>query len=116
MDIILLLLFVAVLLFFFSSSVRAWVLSRIMQSVQKRFMQQMERQAREQAHRAQSGFGGQGHSRNAYSEEGQRAESYERGSTTRSQYGGKLDMDDIATKKFDKAHREDYVDFEELPK
>lgn len=96
-------LLVGVLLFIFSSRVRAWVLARIIESLQRRMFRQMEEQAKAQYKRAGARSERTHQSERTYQEEPQA-------------HSGKLDMDDIATKKFDKPQSEDYVDFEELPK
>lgn len=103
MELILWAIFIAILLLIFSPTLRAWLLARILMSLQRRIFRDMERR---------QGFsaGGQERGRSGGSEEASR------GGTSHRSPTDKLDMDDIATKKFDKPQSEDYVDFEELPK
>lgn len=103
-DILLYLLLIFILLLFLSSSFRAWIVARLLSSIQKRlFNKMMQEQAK----------------RNAYTQKEQnRKDKYGAQNSDRETraYQGKMDMDDIATKKFEKSQSEDYVDFEELPK
>lgn len=102
MDFIFYLLFVAVLLLVFSPTLRAWLLARFLGWIQKRLLRQMQER---QGYRSPNG------ERQRY-HQGRQEENKTEAHATQ----GKLAMDDIATKKFDKAQKEDYVDFEELPK
>lgn len=101
LDLLFLLLLGAILLFIFSAQVRQWVLMRFLLSVQRRMQQAAEEQQRAEGRSTsgQSAYTGQGAT----------------GGEARAPQG-KLDMDDIVTKKFDTPRSEDYVDFEELPK
>ena len=93
---IFMLIVVFVLLFLFSGSFRTWLLMKMVQRIQRKVEEQMRAsqaqsenyQRREQAH--------------------QREE--EVNST------GKVEMDDIALRKIQRPHSEDYVDYEEVSK
>lgn len=101
LDFLLFLLLGAILLFFFSSRVRQWVLIKFLQSLQRRLQKNMQERYRQQQGQSQS-------------RQQSRSSS---GSSHQQEYsGGKVDIDDIAIKKFSKPQQEDYVDFEEIRK
>lgn len=93
---IFMLIVVFVLLFFFSGSFRTWLLMKMVQRIQRKAEEQMRAsqaqsenyQRREQAH--------------------QREEEVK--------HTGKVEMDDIALRKIQRPHSEDYVDYEEVSK
>lgn len=103
-------LFVGIILFFLFPGLRAWVLSKVMQSVQRRIAKQMEEQMRNASERQRSAYGSHSSEQRAREE----SEDYQRQGRGTPQ--SKLDMSDIAAKKFEQVKKEDYVDFEELPK
>lgn len=103
-------LFVGIILFFLFPGLRAWVLSKVMQSVQRRIVKQVEEQMRNASERQRSAYGSHSSGQRAREE----SEDYQRQGRGTPQ--SKLDMSDIAAKKFEQVKKEDYVDFEELPK
>ena len=95
-EFIFMLIVVFVLLFLFSGSFRTWLLMKMVQRIQRKAEEQMRAsqaqsenyQRREQAH--------------------QREEEVK--------HTGKVEMDDIALRKIQRPHSEDYVDYEEVSK
>lgn len=93
---IFMLIVVFVLLFLFSGSFRTWLLMKMVQRIQRKAEEQMR------ASQAQS-------------ENYQRREqAYQREEEVNST--GKVEMDDIALRKIQRPHSEDYVDYEEVSK
>lgn len=96
-DLLLTLFLGFILLFLLSSGFRQWLLVLFLRGVQRRIEEEAKRR------RASWTRDAQGPHSTGEDE-------------TRKEPQGKLDMDDIVAKKFDRPKREDYVDFEELPK
>ena len=93
---IFMLIVVFVLLFLFSGSFRTWLLMKMVQRIQRKAEEQMR------ASQAQS-------------ENYQRREqAHQREEEVKST--GKVEMDDIALRKIQRPHSEDYVDYEEVLK
>ena len=86
---IFMLIVVFVLLFLFSGSFRTWLLMKMVQRIQRKAEEQMR------ASQAQS-------------------ENYQRREEVKP--SGKVEMDDIALRKIQRPHSEDYVDYEEVSK
>ena len=93
---IFMLIVVFVLLFFFSGSFRTWLLMKMVQRIQRKAEEQMR------ASQAQSGN---------YQ---RREQAHQREEEVKST--GKVEMDDIALRKIQRPHSEDYVDYEEVSK
>ncbi len=96
---ILTIIFVALLLLLFSSSLRRWLLTLAVGQLQRRMAEQMRRAA-EQARAQQTGQS---------SDRGARA-----GEQTTPHREGKLDMNEIEAKRFERPSSDEYVDFEEV--
>lgn len=95
-EFIFMLIVVFVLLFLFSGSFRTWLLMKMVQRIQRKAEEQMR------ASQAQS-------------ENYQRREqAHQREEEVKST--GKVEMDDIALRKIQRPHSEDYVDYEEVLK
>ena len=92
---IFMLIVVFVLLFLFSGSFRTWLLMKMVQRIQRKAEEQMR------ASQAQS-------------ESYQRREAHQREEEVKP--SGKVEMDDIALRKVQRPHSEDYVDYEEVSK
>ena len=93
---IFMLIVIFVLLFLFSGSFRTWLLMKMVQRIQRKAEEQMR------ASQAQS-------------ENYQRREQdHQREEEVKST--GKVEMDDIALRKMQRPHSEDYVDYEEVSK
>lgn len=105
MDFILWGLLVAILLLVFSPSLRARIFVYFLAWLQRRLLRQMQSR-QEQGRR----------STNAQSYDRTEANRGRKNTQAASSQRGKLDIQDIAAKKFTKAQSDDYVDFEELPK
>ena len=93
---IFMLIVVFVLLFLFSGSFRTWLLMKMVQRIQRKAEEQMR-------------------ASQAHSESYQRREqAHQREEEVKST--GKVEMDDIALRKIQRPHSEDYVDYEEVSK
>ena len=93
---IFMLIVVFVLLFLFSGTFRTWLLMKLVQRIQRKAEEQMR------ASQAQSGN---------YQ---RREQAHQREEDVKST--GKVEMDDIALRKIQRPHSEDYVDYEEVSK
>ena len=93
---IFMLIVIFVLLFLFSGSFRTWLLMKMVQRIQRKAEEQMR------ASQAQSGN---------YQ---RREQAHQREEEVKST--GKVEMDDIALRKIQRPHSEDYVDYEEVSK
>ena len=93
---IFMLIVVFVLLFFFSGNFRTWLLMKMVQRIQRKAEEQMR------ASQAQS---------ESYQRREQAHQREEEVKPT-----GKVEMDDIALRKIQRPHSEDYVDYEEVSK
>lgn len=91
------LILVFLILLFLSGGLRRWLQMFIISRVQKRVMEQMRQAAEQQRQRTQQ----QQQSRDHQGQERPR---------------GKMDMDAIEARRFDRGNSDDYVDFEEIPK
>lgn len=94
---IFMLIVIFVLLFLFSGSFRTWLLMKMVQRIQRKVEEQMR------ASQAQSGN---------YQRREQQAHQREE----EVKPSGKVEMDDIALRKIQRPHSEDYVDYEEVSK
>lgn len=85
-----------ILLFLFSNTFRTWVLMLLVRRIQRSAEEQMRQtyQAGQQQRQTEP----------AFDEEAETASD------------GKVEMDEIARRRINTPHKEDYVDFEELPK
>lgn len=95
-EFIFMLIVIFVLLFLFSGSFRTWLLMKMVQRIQRKAEEQMR------ASQAQSGN---------YQ---RREQAHQREEEVKST--GKVEMDDIALRKIQRPHSEDYVDYEEVSK
>ncbi len=93
---IFMLIVIFVLLFLFSGNFRTWLLMKMVQRIQRKAEEQMR------ASQAQSGN---------YQ---RREQAHQREEEVKST--GKVEMDDIALRKIQRPHSEDYVDYEEVSK
>lgn len=94
---IFMLIVVFVLLFLFSGSFRTWLLMKMVQRIQRKAEEQMR------ASQTQSG-------------NYQRREQAHQREEEEVKPSGKVEMDDIALRKIQRPHSEDYVDYEEVSK
>lgn len=102
MELILTIILVLFALFILSSSFRAWILSLVLRRLQRKLAEQMQRQA--------GGYQAQG----ASGQHQQASEGQAEARQGRPSPHGKVSLEEIEARKFDKTNESEYVDFEEV--